>query len=80
MAEGAIEGTAGMYEVASPFATAFAFSRFGGAELVRPAGGLSLLAAGAEATSTERESKDFFAFAITSRCSCSATSERRRSR
>ncbi|EOD06734.1 hypothetical protein EMIHUDRAFT_372180, partial [Emiliania huxleyi CCMP1516] len=54
MAEGAIEGTAGMYEVASPFATAFAFSRFGGAELVRPAGGLSSLAAGAEATSTER--------------------------
>ena len=55
MAEGAIEGTAGMYQVASPFATDFAFSRFSGAELVLPAGGLSSLAAGAEATSTERE-------------------------
>ena len=28
MAEGAIEGTAAMYEVASPHATDFAFSRF----------------------------------------------------
>ena len=52
MAEGAIEGTAATYEVASPFGTEFAFSRFGGVEL---AGGLSSLAAGAEATSTERE-------------------------
>ncbi|EOD11383.1 hypothetical protein EMIHUDRAFT_104796 [Emiliania huxleyi CCMP1516] len=51
----AIEGTAAMYEVASPFATNFAFSRFGATELAVTAGGLASLAAGAEATSTERE-------------------------
>jgi len=44
-----------MYEVASPFATTFTFSRFGATELAVTAGGLASLAAGAEATSTERE-------------------------
>lgn len=52
-AEGAVEGTANMYEMKSPFATEFAFSRFGAAELALPASGLS--SKGAEATSTERE-------------------------
>lgn len=33
MAEGAIEGTPAQYEVATPYATRFAFSRFGGSEV-----------------------------------------------
>ena len=46
MAEGAIEGTAAMYEVASRYATNFAFSRFDEAEAEvagdRPASTLAL--------------------------------------
>jgi len=36
-AEGAIEGSAAMYEVASPYETRFLFSRFDAAEQLAPA-------------------------------------------
>ena len=45
MAEGAIEGSAAMYEVPSPYETRFAFSRFDAAERLET-GGLSGSASG----------------------------------
>ena len=51
MAEGAIDGNAAMYELAGPHATAFAFSRFEGAEVSAVARGA--LAADADAASTD---------------------------
>ena len=52
MAEGAIEGRAAQYEMPSPHATNFAFSRFEGAEA--PAPRLSPPLADMEASATER--------------------------
>ena len=52
MAEGAIEGTASQYEVASPYATSFAFSRFGAAAIAGPPH--ETVAAAVDASSTER--------------------------
>ena len=51
-AEGAIEGRAAQYEMPSPHATNFAFSRFEGAEA--PAPRLSPPLADMEASATER--------------------------
>ena len=51
-AEGAIEGTAALYELLGPHRTDFAFSRFDHADLATP---VSWLAASGEASSTERE-------------------------
>ena len=65
MAEGAIEGVASMYEMPSPFATRFAFSRFDAAEVPVPsrwplASYASQAVPGSErvATSTERAEGD----------------------
>ena len=52
MAEGAIEGTASQYEVASPYATSFVFSRFGAAPIAGPPH--ETAAAAVDASSTER--------------------------
>ena len=52
MAEGAIEGTASQYEVASPYATSFVFSRFGAAAIAGPPH--ETVAAAVDASSTER--------------------------
>ena len=53
MAEGAIEGDAAMYEVARPYATEFAFSRFMSAAPAEEASPSGLLLPG-EASSTAR--------------------------
>jgi len=57
MAEGALEGTAEMYQVASPFATEFAFSRFHAAREVAPAADEAVNAA-ADAATTDAPRAD----------------------
>ena len=49
-AEGAIEGSAALYEVPSPHATQYTFSRFDGAEAAAP---MDELSAGGDASSSD---------------------------